>query len=56
MVLSSLHLTAAVMPVSAAVCSGVQAVARRLLFGPSAERITAADRRWLAGQRTDLPR
>lgn len=52
----TLLLTAAVMPVSAAVCFGVQAVARRLGHGPSAERITAADRRWLAAQHVDLER
>ena len=52
--LLSLLLTALVMPVAAALCFGVQAVARRLGHGPSAERITAADRRWLARQHIDL--
>ena len=56
MVLLSLLLTALVMPIAAALCFAVQAIARRLGFGPAAERVTAADRRWLARQHIDLGR
>lgn len=54
--LLSLFLTALVMPLAAALCFAAQALARRLGFGPSRERLTAQDRRWLAAQHVDLPR
>lgn len=56
MVLMSLLWTALMLPVAGAVCFGVQAVARKLGHGPAAERVTAADRRWLADQHVDLHR
>lgn len=56
MALLSLLFAALAMPLAAMICFAVQGVARRLGHGPSAERVTAADRRWLAAQHADLPR
>lgn len=54
--LISLLWTAVMLPVAGAVCFGVQALARKVGHGPAAERVTAADRRWLADQHVDLRR
>lgn len=55
MVLLSLLLSAAALPIAAAVCFGIAALARRLGYRPAAERLTAKDRRWLTEQGTSSP-
>ena len=56
MVLLSLLLSALALPVAAALCFGVRAIARRLGYRSPAERLTARDRRWLARQQAGTKR